>query len=331
MKIGLHKVSITAPARLHFGFLDLNGSRGRRFGSIGLALDEPTVSVTAERASSFSVSGMQAARARKFADLMRRRFGLPADLHLNVERAIPEHAGLGSGTQLGLAVGVALTSLYRLDLGIREVAAIVERGQRSGIGVGAFESGGCLVDGGRGEDEGPPPVVSRVEFPGEWRIVLVFDRIARGLHGKDESAAFRRLPAFPEVEAGRLCRLVLMQALPALMEQDLNMFGKAIGELQRVTGDYFAPAQGGRFSSPRVGRMLAWMEGRGISGVGQSSWGPTGFAICGSAEEAAALALAATRDSGLAGDLELLICAGRNRGGLVEAKSSGEPVKVNSR
>lgn len=275
---------------------------------------------------------MQTARARQFADLMRRRFGLPADFHLTVERAIPEHAGLGSGTQLGLAIGFAIATLYRLDLSVREVATVVERGQRSGIGVGAFESGGFLVDGGRGEREELPPIVSRVEFPGDWRIVLVFDCVARGLHGEAENAAFKSLPAFGETDADRLCRLVLMQALPALMEQDLNTFRNAIGELQRVTGDYFAPAQGGRYSSPRVGRMLAWMEDQGIGGVGQSSWGPTGFAVVGSAAEAATLVRAAMNDSGLAGDLELMICAGRNRGGLVEAiESASEPAKVNSR
>ena len=72
---------------------------------------------------------------------------------------------------------------------------------------------------------------------------------------------------------------MLMQALPALVERDIEGFGDAIGELQRITGDYFSPAQGGRFSSRAVAEALAWLESQGIAGVGQSSWGPTGFAI----------------------------------------------------
>jgi beta-RFAP synthase len=316
---------------LHFGFLDLDGSGGRRFGSVGLAIEGPHVSVTAERASAISASGPQADRALGFLDSMRRRFGPLANCHLTVEQSIPEHAGLGSGTQLGLATGVAIARLCGLDLNARDVALVVERGQRSGVGVGAFEAGGFLVDGGHGRREGPPPIVSRVEFPREWRIVLVFDRFARGLHGEAESAAFRTLPAFPEAEAGRLCRLVLLQALPALVERDLKAFSDAIGELQRVTGDHFAPAQGGRFSSPRVGRMLAWMESQGISGVGQSSWGPTGFAVVGSAADAAALVRDAAERSGSGDELELMICAGCNRGGQVEVMESVcEPARAHS-
>ena len=67
MTTGLRRVAVQAPARLHLGFLDLNGSMGRRFGSVGLTLDQLGVSLTAERAPSFSVSGPQAQRADRFA------------------------------------------------------------------------------------------------------------------------------------------------------------------------------------------------------------------------------------------------------------------------
>ncbi|MFD0935973.1 GHMP kinase, partial [Methylobacterium trifolii] len=40
-------VEVEAPARLHFGFLDLHGGLGRRFGSIGLAIDAPAVRLAA--------------------------------------------------------------------------------------------------------------------------------------------------------------------------------------------------------------------------------------------------------------------------------------------
>ncbi|MGH6945016.1 MAG: beta-ribofuranosylaminobenzene 5'-phosphate synthase family protein, partial [Geminicoccaceae bacterium] len=33
-------VTVCAPARLHLGFLDLHGGLGRRFGSIGLTLED---------------------------------------------------------------------------------------------------------------------------------------------------------------------------------------------------------------------------------------------------------------------------------------------------
>ena len=70
-----------------------------------------------------------------------------------------------------------------------------------------------------------------------------------------------------------------MRLLPAVAEADLGAAGLAIGELQRVVGDYFAPAQGARFTSPDVAEILAWIEGQGSPASGQSSWGPTGFAL----------------------------------------------------
>lgn len=314
----MRTVSVSAPARLHLGFLDMNGSRGRRFGSVGLTLDGPRVELTARRGPSFAITGMQAERAKQFARALCVRYNLPEDFQLNISQAIPEHVGLGAGTQLGIAVGVAIARLYRLDLSVRELATIGQRGQRSGIGAGAFEFGGFLVDGGKGAADDPPPIVSRIEFPEDWRVVLVLERDSRGLHGESESAAFQALPAFSETLCGELCRLMLMQALPALAERDIDGFGRAIGELQRVTGDYFAPAQGGRFSSPAVAQALAWFESQGIAGVGQSSWGPTGFAIVAGEAHASELARAAQLRFGDAGPLQFMVCGVRNRGGDVD-------------
>jgi len=311
-------VSVTAPARLHLGFLDMNGSRGRRFGSVGMTLEGPCVELSIERAPALSKPGMQAGRAEAFSRSLCDRFNLPRDFSITVSRAIPEHVGLGSGTQLGIAIGVALARLFRLDLSVREIAALVQRGQRSGIGAGAFEFGGFLVDGGKGASDDPPPIVSRIDFPAHWRVVLVLERATRGLHGELEAAAFQALPAFSESLADRLCHLMLMQALPALAERDIESFGNAIGELQRITGDYFSPAQGGRFASPAVAEALAWIESQGIAGVGQSSWGPTGFAIVAGEDRAAALVRTAQSRWGDAGPLQFLVCGGRNRGGEVE-------------
>ena len=44
-------------------------------------------------------------------------------------------------------------------------------------------------------------------------------------------------------------------------------------------GDYFAPAQGGRYASKRVGDVLQYLKENEVACFGQSSWGPTGFAV----------------------------------------------------
>ncbi|MGH8629633.1 MAG: beta-ribofuranosylaminobenzene 5'-phosphate synthase, partial [Burkholderiales bacterium] len=119
--------------------------------------------------------------------------------------------------------------------------------------------------------------------------------------------------------------LVLMQALPALHECDLEGFGRAIAELQRVIGDYFAPVQGGRrFTSPNVAEVLAWLEHEGVTCVGQSSWGPTGFAILGNETQARRLARIAESRWGAGGALRFMACSARNRGGDIEVAHSAQ-------
>jgi beta-ribofuranosylaminobenzene 5'-phosphate synthase len=311
-------VSVSVPARLHFGFLDLNGGLGRRFGSLGVALEAPLTRVVLNGAHRREVSGPDADRARRYLDLMIEQFGLDDRLRLSVNSTIPPHVGLGSGTQLALSVGMAVSRFFGLEMDAWDIARLLDRGARSSVGIATFAAGGIVLDGGRGEGDEAPPVLSRFDFPEAWRILLIFDHAQTGLHGEAEREAFRRLPPFPAEHAAHLCRLAVMVALPALAERDIQQFGRAVTEMQRVMGDYFAPAQGARFLSPRVSEALSWLEGAGASGVGQSSWGPTGFALLGSVSEAERL-LEGLRKRWPSGDgLEFALTRGRNRGGEIE-------------
>jgi beta-ribofuranosylaminobenzene 5'-phosphate synthase len=200
---------------------------------------------------------------------------------------------------------------------IKDVARLTDRGARSGIGLGTFAAGGVIIDGGRGSQTVIPPVIARAEFPEAWRIVLIFDQGKAGVHGEQEIEAFRSLPEFPADAAAMLCRRVLMQALPALAEEDLQTFGAAIRELQERTGDHFAPAQGGRYASPSVTRVLEWLAAQGVGCYGQSSWGPTGFAVV--QDENSAQDLMARLEQRFSSEpaLSFMLCKGRNEGGMV--------------
>jgi beta-ribofuranosylaminobenzene 5'-phosphate synthase len=314
-------VSVMTTARLHMGFLDLNGSLGRRFGSIGLALDQPQTRVVVRRGDGLEAEGPGAGRALACARHFAGRTGLRGGAHFTLHAAIPEHAGLGSGTQMALAVGVALARLYELPLTLGEIAALTERGSRSGIGIGAFDQGGLLVDGGRGAATLVPPVIARMDFPRAWRVLLIFDAQASGVHGGQEVKAFRTLPEFPQAISAELCRRVLMQALPAVAERDLAAFGEAIHEIQCRVGDYFAAMQGGgRYTSASVAEVLEWLRATGVGCVGQSSWGPTGFAVLESDAAARHVLAALEKRYGGQGGLSFLLCEARNQGGEVQVK-----------
>lgn len=316
-------VTVTVPARLHLGFLDLNGGIGRRFGSLGLALDTMSTSVRIAPAPRTEVTGEDAARAARHLQAMRQALGLADGFRLMVERSFPSHIGLGSGTQLALAVAAAVRRLCGRSLDVGGDAVRLGRGGRSGVGIGLFDRGGFVVDGGRGSATGAAPVVSRMDVPEDWRVLVVLDPRRQGVHGADELQAFARLAPMTEELAGRLCRLVLMQVLPALAERDLASFGDGVTELQRGLGEYFAPVQGGlRFISPDVAAVLALMSREGAVGIGQSSWGPTGFAIANAAQADALVAAARRHHAG--STLDIRVCRALNRGAsiAVEAETS---------
>lgn len=328
-------IVVRSSGRLHMGFFDLHGGLGRKFGSIGLSLASPSIELTAVSSEKLLVTGEISsarasviAKAAVIAQQLMEKLHLAGGISLNIKQHIPEHAGLGSGTQLALAIGAAISQLYKLNLSAAQIAELTGRGGRSGIGIAAFDHGGLLIDGGRASvlsmssssaaTSKVPPILARYDFPEHWRILLIFDSSQPGIHGEEERLAFNQLPVFSENLAAHLCRHVLMQAMPALVEQDLAAFGGSIQALQAHIGDYFAPAQGGRYASKQVGAVLQYLEKIGVACFGQSSWGPTGFAVFENAEEAEKhLQQLKMTFTDMA--LTWMICSARNHGAEVSA------------
>src|SRR2546430_4373102 len=259
-------VFVEAPARLHFGVLDLRGDLGRRFGGIGAAVPAPSLLLEARPAAELKAEGPDAARALEFARRFARHHGLDLRLHFCLHRSIPTHAGLGSGTQLALAVARASAELSGLPTDVTALAHAVDRGRRSGVGTWTFAYGGFVLEGGRtpggGSARRVAPLLARLPFPDTWRAVVAVPQGKPGLAGDDEAAAFARLPSPDARDVERVAHLVLMQLLPALAEADLAGFGAALGEIQRITGGWFAPAPRGVFAPGETGelveRLRAW-------------------------------------------------------------------------
>lgn len=308
---------VTAPARLHLGFLDLNGEIGRRYGSIGIAIDHPSTELTITPSAENAATGPESRRVlkllRKYTD-----DGKLGAYAVDIANAIPAHAGLGSGTQLALAVGAAIARLQGRDLSPADLASLGERGARSGIGLEAFASGGFIIDGGKGKTDRPPPLTLRTDFPKDWRVMLILDPNFSGVSGEAETTAFAGLPPFPERQAAHICHLVLMKLVPGLKELDIEAFGSAITEIQEIVGGHFASKQGGSpWTSRAVGEIASRMRDMGATGIGQSSWGPTGFAFVDSQKAAERLYHSLGEDAKRDG-LEILIIHGRNTGASIE-------------
>lgn len=336
MRTDSHSVlRVRAPGRLHLGFLDPAGSLGRRFGSLGLVIDGVATEVELSAASVDEVVAADATaqveveRARRFLNLLREHTGRQAPLRLQLTRVLPPHAGFGSGTQLALAIGRAFAHWHGLQLSSTTLAHWLARGLRSGIGIAGFDQGGLLVDGGPGADGMPAPLLSRIAFPSAWRVVVVQDERHRGLSGAQEKQAIATLAPLPQAMSADICHQVLMRVLPGAASGEFAIFAAGINRVQQLLGEHFAPAQGGAYTSEAVGRIVQFIAdaGRELRGadkalehgaaIGQSSWGPTGFAILPSQASAEAAVQALRGARLLEPGLTLSIVAGLNRGALL--------------
>jgi beta-RFAP synthase len=301
-------VFVEAPARLHFGVLDLRGTTGRWFGGIGAAAPAPTLLVSASHADELRVEGEECQRATEFARRLLSHLkdvrGGAAAAHVRVHRALPAHSGLGSGTQLALAIARALADLHGFDADTPALARLMGRARRSAIGTWTFAGGGLVVEGGRrvGQDESAP-LLARLPFPLSWRCVVAVPHARPGVSGQAEMRAFARLAPPPEGDVERVAYLVLMALLPALVEADIESFGAALSEIQEMTGRWFAAAQGGTFAPGPTETLVRRMAQWGARGVGQSSWGPAVYGIVDGEEEGASLAERVRDTLGPSGDV----------------------------
>ena len=275
----MSRIRVLAPARLHMGMFDLGGSLGRRFGGIGAAIDQPQVILEAAVDQRLRVEGSDADRAQLYAQRYLVAHGIKTGARLSIEKNIPPHVGLGSGTKLALAVAYALATLYEQPLDPYVLAQTVGRSSRSAIGLWTFARGGFVVEGGRWTDgEDPAPLLMHYPMPATWRCVLAVPQDSPGISGETEKEAFNQLSSPPE-QAAEIAHVVLMALLPALVEGRINEFGSALTRIERLVGESFSPIQGDNFANPQSTELVEAMLKWGAAGAGQSSWGPTVYGL----------------------------------------------------
>lgn len=289
----MQETVIQTPARLHFGLLDLHGGLGRIDGGIGLALEQPRTVISVKRSRDCEAfcpmePGFEE-RLLAAVQTVCSHYGLPAVSVSIKERARP-HSGLGSASQTLVGAGIAVCALHGLSPGAAEIAGLVGRGGTSGIGIGAIEHGGFILDGGhrfrRGEGSKtgfspssasvgvpPPPLLARYEFP-PWDILIVIPR-GEGASGNRERDLFEEACPVPAGDVEKMCRILLSQMLPAVLEADLQTFGAAMEAYQGYGFKVFeAETQG-----PLIAACAELLRSGGGRGVGMSSWGPTLYAF----------------------------------------------------
>jgi len=297
--------------------IDMNASRGRVDGSIGLTLDKPVISITAEKSDIIEVTGdsEHVQRMKKSAAAL-----LPegAGIHIDIENDYPSHIGMGSGTQAALASGMAVNRLYDMDLSVNEIAEKVGRGGTSGIGVAAFEKGGFILDGGHKFSEKkaflpsaasrlpPAPIILRKDFP-DWPIVIAISG-HKGSSMKKEENIFQTECPVPLRDVEKLSHIILMHLLPALFEEDIAVFGRSINEIQELG---FKKKEVALAPIPNV--LMKILREEGAYGAGMSSFGPTVYAFGEDPEELKKISMEFLGNKG-----QVFITKARNKGAKIQ-------------
>jgi beta-ribofuranosylaminobenzene 5'-phosphate synthase len=319
-------VEVRTPARIHLGMMAFGVPEARSYGGVGFMLDRPGLQVRLKRSPRIEAKGVHAERAVRFAGACLSAWGIAdGGCSIEVVSGPRAHVGLGSGTQLALAVaagvrhlflqrhddeepGIEHPLMFRPEPGehdvafetreVLELARAVSRGRRSCVGIHGFSRGGLIIEAGRVAGEPTPatqrtspfsPMVARVRLPSSWRCLVIVGRDAIGLHGEAERAAFRALPPVPREVTGELARLALLELLPAAVEADFAAFSAAVRAYGRVAGQPFEAESKKLPHAEATSSLIELLGELGVTGAAQSSWGPAVVACCESLEAAGTL------------------------------------------
>lgn len=281
---------IKTPSRLHLGFIDPLGKLGRIYGSIGVAIEEPSWLLEFERSDRLTIESEDAEaldRIIKVIERLESFIGRKVYLNIKVLSSIPFHVGLGAGTQLSLAVSEAVLRLEGISYSKEDLIKLSGRGRRSGIGISVYFDGGFILDvGKKNESDIPPLTLLHLKFPPEWLFLVVLPSLDLRVHDRIEEEKFKVLR---DLNVYEISYLILMGLLPSLIERDIGLFGRYLTLIQRKVGEIFYDSQGGVFAHELCERLIDFMLEEGAYGAGQSSWGPVVYGLVKKGEEAEVL------------------------------------------
>lgn len=279
------KVIVRTPARLHFGLLNPIEDSARKYGGVGLSIEKGGYELEVERSEELLVVSSlgQEERIREVAQNVCDVYNLSTGFKIKANDIIPSHVGLGSTTQLTLALGKAMTILADKEKNTIRIAKDTGRGERSGIGTYAFDRGGFIVEGG-GESDFPPLIV-RHDFPEDWYVLVAIPNVERGPEEEGEGEFFEELGS--EAKIGeKICYFLVLEMLPALVSQNVSNLGDSVTKIDELAGEAFSSQQDGMFKENTLSQIRNFLLENGAYGAGQSSWGPTIYAIAGERKEA---------------------------------------------
>ncbi|MEC8337023.1 MAG: hypothetical protein VXZ84_02650 [Planctomycetota bacterium] len=245
-------------------------------------IDNPCLQISATRSGRWEISGPSNERAAQIVSaLWNDSDRLANPLSIRIEKAPPVHAGFGSGTQLTMGIAAILSKFIEDENeNMCDLATKLGRGARSLVGSNGFNSGGLILDRGQCDMscDGNSRESETHTMPEMWRWLTLYCNTQQGKSGDEERNAFARSKPDPESRQ-ELLAFIETDLLPSIASQDFYRFSHALGKYSERCGEIFADQQGGLYGSPFAEEAAAHLSRAGIVGFGQSSWGPTVFAL----------------------------------------------------
>lgn len=271
------RILVLSPARLHFGIINPFNRKFKMYGCVGLAIDRPRTIVEVEEHSEDVIESDRYLEVKYCLERLREHFNIPK-VRIRTIQSIPKHVGLGSTTQLMLSIAKGLLTLFDIEVSIMEVAKILGRGKVSGIGTYIFQYGGLIIDSGKDKIEEFPKLHARIEFPENWYFIITLPSEGRGLSEEEEEKIFSQNINIPEELVFKAQEILYRQFVPAIIDKDIEKFGKALTELQIIVGKMFINVQKDIYN-PSCIKVINILKKLDVLGIGQSSWGPTIYAL----------------------------------------------------
>ncbi|MBY9007446.1 MAG: hypothetical protein KGD63_11880 [Candidatus Lokiarchaeota archaeon] len=274
--------------------IDENGYTGRVDGGIGLMLNQPNVVFEASNsAKEFKIEAHKYYREsieiinEKASKIFKKYNINNKNFHFNLIKYYPSHVGLGSKTQLSLAIANSIAKLKNLEINHRELTKIVERGGTSGIGWKGFLTGGFILDAGHefgigkekenflpssaSKSADPALTLLRYDIPENWRFVLTIPNIKKGAYGDEEVSIFKKYTPIPKEEVNEVSHQILMKIIPGLLKNDLDCFGEGLKSIQSIGFKKIEI----KLQNKVVKDLLNFIDNYGAKAYGMSSFGPS--------------------------------------------------------
>ncbi len=274
---------VRAWARLHLGLVKLSG--GSRYAAAGLSVRWPFCRVKVKRITRQIPRITGTPQTNGVIKAICAHFDVPARYEATVVDPLPLHSGFGSGTRHALAIARGVVNLAKIRVSTIRLARILGRGSRSMMGTLLFGKGGFAADNG--------DKIASVSFPAHWRVAIIEPapdhRPAFVAHGEIERDIFDDIAPCSGKAAIKVVDSV-SDMIMAVEQGDFTLFEKSVRQLQKSASRQFSKHQRGPASSPSGVAVLKYLHRMGVLACGQSSWGPTIFAIVPSESDAKTLA-----------------------------------------